>query len=170
MPKLVWWGSPAAPETADSDAVEPVEAAVLKLVPREICEKHQVIPIRRNGPTLIVAMADPSVILPDVQQRGDASPCRAARVDHSPCRGLAEHADALAERAFVDLEHRGDPPGSATGRWNRRRGGAMERGDLADPRRAVALGDVADHLLEPVHAEGDVEVGHADALRVEEAL
>src|SRR6478752_6001304 len=39
-----------------------VEAAVLKLVPREICEKHQVIPVRRNGPTLIVAMADPANI------------------------------------------------------------------------------------------------------------
>jgi type IV pilus assembly protein PilB len=39
-----------------------IDAAVLKLIPREICEKHQVIPIRRNGPTLIVAMADPSNI------------------------------------------------------------------------------------------------------------
>nr|MBA3458985.1 Flp pilus assembly complex ATPase component TadA [Deltaproteobacteria bacterium] len=39
-----------------------IEAAVLKLVPREICEKHQVIPVRRNGPTLIVAMADPANI------------------------------------------------------------------------------------------------------------
>src|SRR6187402_2912005 len=39
-----------------------IEAGVLKLVPREICEKHQVIPVRRNGPTLIVAMADPSNI------------------------------------------------------------------------------------------------------------
>src|SRR5687768_3869166 len=39
-----------------------IDAAVLKLVPREICEKHQVIPVRRNGPTLIVAMADPSNI------------------------------------------------------------------------------------------------------------
>ncbi|MDB4954634.1 MAG: type pilus assembly ATPase PilB, partial [Myxococcales bacterium] len=39
-----------------------IEAAVLKLVPREICEKHQVVPVRRNGPTLIVAMADPSNI------------------------------------------------------------------------------------------------------------
>src|SRR3979490_2472323 len=37
-------------------------ASVLKLVPREICEKHQVIPVRRSGPTLIVAMADPSNI------------------------------------------------------------------------------------------------------------
>ena len=39
-----------------------IDVAVLKLVPREICEKHQVIPVRRNGPTLIVAMADPSNI------------------------------------------------------------------------------------------------------------
>src|SRR5579859_5169759 len=39
-----------------------IDAGVLKLVPREICEKHQVIPIRRNGPILVVAMADPSNI------------------------------------------------------------------------------------------------------------
>ena len=39
-----------------------IDAAVLKLVPRDICEKHQVIPVRRNGPTLVVAMADPSNI------------------------------------------------------------------------------------------------------------
>src|SRR5580692_2885356 len=39
-----------------------IDPVVLKLVPREICEKHQVIPIRRQGPTLVVAMADPSNI------------------------------------------------------------------------------------------------------------
>src|SRR5947199_10802437 len=39
-----------------------IEPQVLKLVPREICEKHQVIQIKRNGPTLVVAMADPSNI------------------------------------------------------------------------------------------------------------
>ncbi len=39
-----------------------IDVAVLKLVPRDICEKHQVIPVRRNGPTLVVAMADPSNI------------------------------------------------------------------------------------------------------------
>src|SRR6478752_6380262 len=39
-----------------------IDATVLKLIPREICEKHQVIPVRRNGPTLVVAMADPSNI------------------------------------------------------------------------------------------------------------
>src|SRR5205823_2768609 len=39
-----------------------IDPLVLKLIPRETCEKHQVIPVRRNGPTLIVAMADPSNI------------------------------------------------------------------------------------------------------------
>src|SRR5258708_32314579 len=39
-----------------------IDAAVLKLVPREICEKDQGIPVRRPGPTLIGAMADPSNI------------------------------------------------------------------------------------------------------------
>src|SRR6478672_8260003 len=39
-----------------------IDAAVLKLVPREICEKHQVIPVQRKGATLIVAMADPANI------------------------------------------------------------------------------------------------------------
>jgi type IV pilus assembly protein PilB len=39
-----------------------IEAAVLGLVKRDVCEKHQVIPIRRHGSTLVVAMADPSNI------------------------------------------------------------------------------------------------------------
>jgi type IV pilus assembly protein PilB len=39
-----------------------IDANVLKLIPKEICEKHQVIPVRRQGSTLIVAMADPSNI------------------------------------------------------------------------------------------------------------
>jgi type IV pilus assembly protein PilB len=39
-----------------------IDPAVLKLIPREIAEKHQVIPIKRQGSTLIVAMADPSNI------------------------------------------------------------------------------------------------------------
>ncbi len=39
-----------------------IDPNVLKLIPKDICEKHQVIPVRRNGPTLIVAMADPSNI------------------------------------------------------------------------------------------------------------
>src|SRR5499425_3460959 len=39
-----------------------IDASVLKLVPRDLCEKHQVIPVRRSHATLIVAMADPSNI------------------------------------------------------------------------------------------------------------
>jgi type IV pilus assembly protein PilB len=39
-----------------------IDPNVLKLIPKDICEKHQVIPVRRQGPTLIVAMADPSNI------------------------------------------------------------------------------------------------------------
>lgn len=39
-----------------------IEPAVLGLVKRDVCEKHQVIPIRRHGSTLVVAMADPSNI------------------------------------------------------------------------------------------------------------
>jgi type IV pilus assembly protein PilB len=39
-----------------------IEASVLKLVSREICEKHMVMPVRRNGSVLVVAMADPSNI------------------------------------------------------------------------------------------------------------
>lgn len=39
-----------------------IEPDVLKLVPREVCLKHQLIPINRAGASLIVAMADPSNI------------------------------------------------------------------------------------------------------------
>src|SRR5690606_12853307 len=46
----------------------------------------------------------------------------------------------------------------------------LERRDLPDAVVAVLLGHVADDLVAPRHAEIDVEVGHADALRVQEAL
>lgn len=39
-----------------------IEDEVLKLVPRETCEKHLLIPVNRAGASLIVAMADPSNI------------------------------------------------------------------------------------------------------------
>jgi type IV pilus assembly protein PilB len=39
-----------------------IDAAILKLIPKEICQKHQVIPVQRKGATLIVAMADPANI------------------------------------------------------------------------------------------------------------
>jgi type IV pilus assembly protein PilB len=39
-----------------------IDPTVLKLIPKEIAEKHQVIPVKRQGATLIVAMSDPSNI------------------------------------------------------------------------------------------------------------
>jgi type IV pilus assembly protein PilB len=39
-----------------------IDPAVLKLIPKEIAEKHQVVPVKRQGATLIVAMSDPSNI------------------------------------------------------------------------------------------------------------
>lgn len=40
-----------------------VDPAVVALVPREICEKHTLIPIQRAGTTLLVAFIDPSNIM-----------------------------------------------------------------------------------------------------------
>src|SRR5450631_2410433 len=39
-----------------------IEPDVIKLVPKEVAEKHLVIPVNRAGPALIVAMSDPSNI------------------------------------------------------------------------------------------------------------
>jgi type IV pilus assembly protein PilB len=39
-----------------------IDDDVLKLVPREVCEKHLVIPVNRAGASLIMGMADPSNI------------------------------------------------------------------------------------------------------------
>jgi type IV pilus assembly protein PilB len=45
--------------TIDLDEYE-IDAEILKLVVREQCEKHRVIPVSRTGNSLIVAMADPT--------------------------------------------------------------------------------------------------------------
>jgi len=37
-----------------------IEPEVIKLVSREVCEKHKIIPVSRSGTALIVAMADPT--------------------------------------------------------------------------------------------------------------
>ena len=53
------------------------------------------------------------------------------------------------------------------------RGLRLDRGvgdDLRDPVLAVLLGDVADHLAAPALVEVHVDVGHRDALGVEEPL
>src|SRR5262249_23410684 len=39
-----------------------IDVEIIKLVPREVAEKHLVIPVNRAGPSLIVAMCDPSNI------------------------------------------------------------------------------------------------------------
>ena len=39
-----------------------IDADVLKVLPKEVVTRHQVIPVNRTGSTLIVAMADPSNI------------------------------------------------------------------------------------------------------------
>lgn len=39
-----------------------IDKEVLKLVPKDVCEKHNVIPISKSGNTLVVAMGDPSNI------------------------------------------------------------------------------------------------------------
>ena len=39
-----------------------IDPEVLKLIPKEVVTRHQVIPVNRSGNTLIVAMADPSNI------------------------------------------------------------------------------------------------------------
>src|SRR5262249_17934490 len=37
-----------------------IDAEVIKLVSREVCEKHKIIPLSRSGSALVVAMADPT--------------------------------------------------------------------------------------------------------------
>jgi type IV pilus assembly protein PilB len=37
-----------------------IDPEVLKLVPKDVCEKHRIIPVSRAGSSLIVAMADPT--------------------------------------------------------------------------------------------------------------
>ena len=39
-----------------------VDAEIIKLVPKEVAEKHQIIPVNRAGASLIIAMSDPSNI------------------------------------------------------------------------------------------------------------
>ena len=85
----------------------------------------------------------------------------------------------LGER-HADLEgnHLGEPirqaerlalhPGHVAHHQPRRHG--AEGDDLANRILAVALGDVGDHLFTAFHAEVDVEIGHGDPFRVQQAL
>ena len=96
------------------------------------------------------ASAKPGLLLErvlqlDVQdvrhQLGDAVHVREGHVEHA--------ADVLDRRA---------------------RAQRAEGDDLRHLLAAVLLGDVLDHLAAAVRAEVDVDIGHADALRIEEAL
>jgi len=40
-----------------------IQPAAIELVPRDSCEKHQIIPVQKVGPTLVVAFADPGNII-----------------------------------------------------------------------------------------------------------
>ena len=46
----------------------------------------------------------------------------------------------------------------------------IEGDDLGDLLAAIFLGDVLDHFAAAVHAEIDIDIGHADAFGIEEAL
>ena len=37
-----------------------IDGDVIKLVAKEVCEKHRIIPVSRSGQSLIVAMSDPT--------------------------------------------------------------------------------------------------------------
>ena len=50
------------------------------------------------------------------------------------------------------------------------RGQGVEGDDLRHLLAAVFFGDVLNHFAAPVHAEIDIDIGHADALRIQEAL
>ncbi len=70
---------------------------------------------------------------------------------------LVDHEERQAQHA-ADVAHRGTGLQLAEG------------DDLGDAVVAVLVAHVADHLVAPVLAEVDVEIGHRDAFRVQEAL
>ena len=43
-------------------SVQEVDHEIVKLIPEDVAQKYQVIPVTRTGSTLVVAMADPSNI------------------------------------------------------------------------------------------------------------
>ncbi len=59
---LTFLGQQYAVPVVDLGAVE-IDPAVVKLIPAEVVQKYTVMPIRRSGSTLTVAMADPTEVL-----------------------------------------------------------------------------------------------------------
>src|SRR3954447_10445461 len=39
-----------------------IDPEIIKLIPKEVCDKHLIIPVNRAGASLIIAMSDPSNI------------------------------------------------------------------------------------------------------------
>ena len=87
-----------------------------------------------------------------------------ARQRHRRCRVLRHQLAQLVDLAVRHFQHAPDVTQHAA-----RLQGA-ERDDLRDLITPVFLLHVADHLVAPVLAEVDVEVGHRHALGIEEAL
>ncbi len=77
---------------------------------------------------------------------------------------LRHHLRQLIDLAIGHLQHAADVAQHGAGLQR------TEGDDLANLVAAVFLLDVADHLFAAILAEVDVEVGHRDAVRVEEAL
>jgi hypothetical protein len=75
--------------------------------------------------------------------------------------------DQLAQPIHMSVGHLQHAPDVAA---NRPRLQLAEGDDLRDAVPAVFLLDIADHLIAPVLAEIDVEVGHRHAFGIEEAL
>ncbi len=92
----------------------------------------------------------------------------ALRVGQAGLEGDVEHlGHQLGDAVGLAVGDVHDPGGVADGLPGL---DGAERGDLRHPVAPVLVGHVLDHLLPAAHREVDVDVGHADAVGVEEAL
>ncbi len=101
-----------------------IDDDVIRLVPRETCEKHVVIPVNRAGASLIVAMADPSNIFAvDDLKFLTGYHIEAVVASEASIRDALERYFALAEPSYeevlegfnedeISVEHGGDDPSS----------------------------------------------------------
>ena len=88
----------------------------------------------------------------------------AHRIGQRDAQDVGHQLGHAIDEAVGEAEH---APGVAQHRLG---GHGAVGDDLADPVTAVLAGHVVDHLVAPVHAEVDVEVGHRHAFGIEEAL
>jgi len=73
-----------------------IDAEIIKLVPKEVAEKHLVIPVNRAGPSLIVAMCDPSNIyaVDDLKFLKEYGTAAKSCLDELTCKNLADEMKA----------------------------------------------------------------------------